>query len=131
LPTSDYYTAPLKAFFPNADIVPIPSPRSYFRDEVKDLDAVAYSVEVGSTWTLLYPEFAVVAPRGLRLKSPVGFALPLHGGRNLKLFVDTWLSLKSDTGFDQQLYDYWILGESAVAKGPRWSVIRDVLHWVE
>jgi hypothetical protein len=29
------------------------------------------------------------------------------------------------------LYDYWILGKNAVPKPPRWSVIRNVLHWVE
>jgi hypothetical protein len=29
------------------------------------------------------------------------------------------------------LYDYWILGKNAVPKQPRWSVIRNVLHWVK
>jgi hypothetical protein len=28
------------------------------------------------------------------------------------------------------LYDYWILGKNAVPTPPRWSVIRNVLHWV-
>ncbi len=29
------------------------------------------------------------------------------------------------------LYDYWILGKEVEAKEPRWSVIRNVLHWIE
>ena len=29
------------------------------------------------------------------------------------------------------LYDYWILGKNAVPKSPRWSVLRNVLHWVQ
>jgi hypothetical protein len=31
----------------------------------------------------------------------------------------------------QALYDYWILGKNAVPQPPRWSIIRNVLHWVE
>ena len=30
-----------------------------------------------------------------------------------------------------QLYDYWILGQSAVEREPRWSIMRNVLHWVD
>ena len=29
------------------------------------------------------------------------------------------------------LYDRWILGKDAEQKEPRWSVIRNVLHWVD
>ena len=31
----------------------------------------------------------------------------------------------------EQLYEYWILGRATEDTGPRWSVIRDVLGWVE
>jgi hypothetical protein len=34
-------------------------------------------------------------------------------------------------GTIQTAYDHWILGRTAEEKKPRWSVIRDVLHWVE
>jgi len=30
-----------------------------------------------------------------------------------------------------RLYDHWILGRSPEADSRRWSVIRDVLHWVD
>ena len=29
------------------------------------------------------------------------------------------------------LYDYWILGIGAEPVQPRWSVIRNVLHWID
>ena len=29
------------------------------------------------------------------------------------------------------LYGHWILGKYAVKREPRWSVIRNVLHWVD
>jgi hypothetical protein len=31
----------------------------------------------------------------------------------------------------QQLYAYWILGGGAEPKEPRWSVMRNVLGWVD
>ena len=29
------------------------------------------------------------------------------------------------------LFDYWIMGKNAGPSGQRWSIIRDVLHWVD
>jgi hypothetical protein len=31
----------------------------------------------------------------------------------------------------QEYYDHWILGKIVGAGEPRWSVIRDVLQWVD
>ena len=45
--------------------------------------------------------------------------------------VDTWIQLKQKDGTIAALYDYWILGRSAGGAAPRWSVLRDVLHWVD
>ncbi len=45
--------------------------------------------------------------------------------------MNSWLTIQSSTGHDDALYNYWILGKNAVPKQPRWSVIKDVLHWVD
>jgi hypothetical protein len=29
------------------------------------------------------------------------------------------------------IYDHWILGKTANQRQPRWSIIRNVLHWVD
>ena len=34
-------------------------------------------------------------------------------------------------GTVERLFDYWIHGQDAGRRGPRWSVLRDVLGWVE
>ena len=34
-------------------------------------------------------------------------------------------------GLIYQLYDKWILGKFDTQKAPRWSVIRNVLHWID
>ena len=46
-------------------------------------------------------------------------------------FISTWITLKQKDGTIDALYDYWILGKNAVSKPPRWSVLRNVLHWVK
>lgn len=45
--------------------------------------------------------------------------------------MNSWIELKKSDGTVQQLYDYWVLGREAEQLGPRWSVIRDVLGWVD
>jgi hypothetical protein len=46
-------------------------------------------------------------------------------------FVNSWIELKRRDRTLDRLYDHWILGESAEHAKPRWSVIRDVLGWVQ
>jgi hypothetical protein len=45
--------------------------------------------------------------------------------------VNTWVELKKRDGTIRRTYDHWILGKGAQRTGPRWCVIRDVLHWVD
>jgi Na+/H+-dicarboxylate symporter len=60
------------------------------------------------------------------------FFAPLpRGDRELADFINMWLDLKRRDRTIQSLYDYWILGKNAVPPRPRWSVMRNVLHWVE
>jgi len=46
-------------------------------------------------------------------------------------FINAWLGLKKTEGTLDQLYDKWILGKVGKQKEPRWSVIRNLLHWVD
>lgn len=41
------------------------------------------------------------------------------------------IDLKRRDGTLRGLYDYWVLAKDAAPKRPRWSVVRDVLHWRE
>jgi hypothetical protein len=42
---------------------------------------------------------------------------------------------KDSTGieekFIEELFDHWILGQGAEDEQPRWSIIRDVLGWID
>jgi hypothetical protein len=46
-------------------------------------------------------------------------------------FVNAWIEMKRRDGTLDTLYHHWILGEAATSTTPRWSVIRNVLHWVD
>ena len=46
-------------------------------------------------------------------------------------FVNTWIALKRKDGTLDAAYKHWILGQDAAPRQPRWSIVRDVLHWVE
>ena len=83
--------------------------------------------ERGSAWTLRYPGYSVVVPTPL-LKVPLALALP-RDEPDLGAFVITWLDLKRKDGTLDALYQYWILGRGAARTEPRWSIIRNVLHW--
>jgi len=49
----------------------------------------------------------------------------------LLAFIDAWIELKRRDETLRELYDYWILGLDAEPRGPRWSLLRDTLHWIE
>ena len=91
--------------------------------------AFVISTEAGSAWTIIYPSYSVVVPEP-HIKAHAGLAMPL-GDSDFADVVDDWPELKKTSGFISKLYDKWILGKSEVQKKPRWSIIRDVLHWVD
>lgn len=126
---SSYYQDWAKQHFPNAEITKVSDIRQFLKGKHEKVDAVLFSTEVGSAWSMLYPEFSAIIPKGLKLKAPVGLVLPKSQNDYVQ-FINTWLELKKDNGFQQGVYNYWILGENPKAKKPRWSVMRDVLGWI-
>ena len=76
------------------------------------------------------PDFAVVVPKPNFPKVPAAYMLPA-GESEWRQVVNAWIGLKRTDRTTDRLYDYWILGREAEAHEPRWSVIRDVLHWVD
>jgi Na+/H+-dicarboxylate symporter/ABC-type amino acid transport substrate-binding protein len=125
-----YYVNMIDRYLPDAEVIVIDTPRDFFKDGGQRYDALLFSAEAGSAWTLVYPQFSVVVPDGRRIKAPVAFGLAPDTPR-LERYVNTWVSLKRQEGTVEVLFDHWILGKGAEGKTPRWSVIRDVLGWVD
>ena len=64
------------------------------------------------------------------MKVPLAFLVPPDAPR-LTSFLNTWLALNKEHGLVKLAHDHWILGTGLVEDKPRWSIMRDVLHWVE
>ncbi|MCU4177193.1 cation:dicarboxylate symporter family transporter [Carboxylicivirga sp. N1Y90] len=125
-----YFANKLKHYLPKADIISLNSPREYFKDKHLTLDALLLSAEAGSAWTVIYPQFHVSIPRPDVIKVPCAYPLPMND-ESWKLFIDTWIELKQKEGTTDALFKYWIEGEGADIKEPRWCIARDVLQWIE
>lgn len=127
---SEYYRQRIEHGLPNARTVVVDGIEPFLEGKLPDVDALAYTAEAGSPWTFLYPQYAVVLPEGMRIKVPTGFLIPVGSDRFYD-FMNTWLELKVKNGQVADAYDRWILGKGFQDQEPRWSVIKDVLHWVE
>ncbi len=125
---SQYYQRIAKDYFPNAQLTEITDVRLFLKGKYQEVDAMLFSAEVGAAWSMLYPEFAAIVPKELTLKAPVGLVLPKDQPAYVE-FMNTWLKLKRDNGFQNKVYNYWILGKDPKAKKPRWSVMTDVIGW--
>ena len=130
VPNVPYYVSFLRRYLSKASIVPINSPREFFKAEEGTFDALVFSAEAGSAWTLIYPQYSVSVPHPEPLKIPMIYLTPLQEPE-MAQFVSAWVELKKKDGTIDLFFKRWILGEKASQQEPRWSIIRDVLHWVE
>ena len=132
---ADYTHIPLYSnlvykYFPQATIEPLNTISDFFTNETEGIDAILATAQRGAAYTLLYPHFTVVSPRPELIKLPLAYPIS-YQNIDFSRYINTWISLKKMDGTIDSLYDYWILGKNAAPVKPRWSVIRDVLHWVD
>lgn len=102
--------------------------QEFFAQEDESIDALLVEAEIGTAWTLLHPTYAVVIPASARLNIPLGFAVP-KGQHDFAALLGRWLGTKKATGEIEMSYNYWILGQGAEERTPRWSIMKDVLGW--
>ena len=131
VPDVPYYINKLREMLPRAVIqVHADGIESLFDQVVTRPDAIALPAERGSAWTLMYPEYSVVVPGPDPIRVPLAYPI---GKRDqpLATFINTWIALKRKDGTIDAAYKRWILGQDAAPPQPRWSIVRNVLHWVE
>ncbi len=125
-----YYQRLLHTLLPEAELLLIDSYSSFFEHYSTRADALVTLAEKGAAWSLIYPDYTVATPFGDRIKFPIAFPVPLDE-ESLADLLKNWITLKQQDGTITELYDYWILGQLPEKHAPRWSVIRNVLHWVD
>lgn len=128
VPNVPHYVDQLRLSVPGAEIVPFADVEQMFESSHAPLDALLLTAERGSAWTLLHPEFTIVVPTPGRVQVPLAYPV---ADLEMARFVDAWIDLLRKDGTIQEVYDYWILGRTAQQRTPRWSIIRNVLHWVD
>jgi ABC-type amino acid transport substrate-binding protein len=131
IPDLPYYVDRIKAQAPALKLQVVDTIKQ-IEDGLKQgtLEAVALPAERGSVLTLLYPKYTVVVPEPGVVKIPLAYPVA-HRDHDWAYFVNTWIELKRRDGTIDALYGHWILGKQAGARQPRWSIMRDVLHWID
>jgi len=125
-----YYNNLVRAALPKVELILIRSPADFFKAPEGQFDAMLASAEAGSAWTLIFPQFSVVVPKPNIVRGPLAIGTPKNAPE-LHEYVSTWVALKKENGTTRILYDHWILGQGAKSTRPRWSIIRDVLGWID
>ncbi|MGB0837406.1 MAG: cation:dicarboxylate symporter family transporter [Flavobacteriaceae bacterium] len=127
--TKTYFENKIKRAFPNVELLRVDSPRPYFKGSTPQVDALLISAEMGSAWTVIYPDYHIAVYQPELIKIPTSY--PMVKDNSWELFVNTWLEMKEDDGTIEHLFHHWIEGKGAEIVEPRWSVIKDVLGWVD
>jgi ABC-type amino acid transport substrate-binding protein len=118
-----------RQLLPHATIIPIDSKEEFFVEG--KADALMIPAEEGYTLTLLYPFFdvAIIEPYDSYLMM-YGYPVARNSSESYLLMLNYWIRMEKDYGMLDKKYDYWVLGKIPEMAEPRWSVVRNVLHWV-
>lgn len=120
----------LRAFYSNFPLATLKEGNWEIELEAGHADAWISSHIISLVWCLNHPDFTVQEYGGRLGKCYFAYPVQLDALTFLR-FLNNWIELKRLDGFYQKQYDYWIVGKSPKKIGQkRWSVLRDVLHWV-
>lgn len=115
--------------FPKAKIIKIDSVWDFFEED--KADTLFTTAEEGHVMTLIYPfyDVAIFEPNNA-YKVIYAYPVAKNSSESFVLLLNYWINMEKDYGELDNKYNYWILGKTLKEKEPRWSVIRNVLHWV-
>jgi ABC-type amino acid transport substrate-binding protein len=130
LVSSHYFRPKIQRLLPNAKIVFLEAAEEFFDGGSQGADALLLTAEEGAAYAYRYPQYAVVRAQNGGMQTPAAYAVP-KGDTEMMEFVGNWIDLKKKEGTIDLLYDYWMLGGVSKRYEPRWSIIRDVLGWVD
>lgn len=117
--------------FPNAKIVILPTisgedTARAFQQNI--IDAALWSQAQTQVWVLGHPGYASIVPKGLAAPFLIAYMVQQSSPQFLN-FLNYWLELKKNDGFQQLMYNHWILIRPLDDDQPRWSILGNILHW--
>jgi Na+/H+-dicarboxylate symporter/ABC-type amino acid transport substrate-binding protein len=121
----------LKKHFPQAQLVELASIQDFF-SQANVADALLTTDKIGKAWALLDPKFGVATPHPVMFHYDLAYPVAITKGDHAFLdYLNQWLHLQKTSGVAQAQFSYWVLGQTPLRRTPRWSIIRNVLHWVK
>jgi proton glutamate symport protein len=119
-----------RELFPAKEIVLLDTYGAFIN--LKSNNALLWEEQEAISWVTRHPHFYIIFPKPALGVDVLGYATRANTDRFL-WFLDQWLHLKENEGFSEAQRDLWILGktQTAAPQEPRWSILRDVLHWTK
>lgn len=127
-----YTIASFTNLFPNIEFYPIRTDQDITDAFAQNkIDAMLLQEISGMLYSLGHPGLAVVnTPPGIAYPYLVAYMIPKNS-EQLRVFLDYWLDLQKNNGFSDTMYNRWILGRPPSFDLPRWSILRNILHYGE
>lgn len=119
----------LPKLFPEHSHVLLDSYNSFTKNNQADI--LIWNEFEAIAWILKHRSFRILYPQPAFGQDTLCYILK-QGDTDFLEFVNNWLILKKDEGFFDHQYNLWIQGktDSIESKERRWSVVRNVLKWL-
>lgn len=120
-----------KDLFPEKEVLYLEN-YDQFQSFEDPLVALLWEEQEAIAWTLRHRYYRVVVPQPKMGYDTLGYAIRQDSSRFLH-YLNQWLELKKTEGFTNKQTELWIKGKTKIAAPveKRWSIIRNVLHWVD
>lgn len=94
--------------------------------------ALLWEEQEAIAWSLCHRDYRILFPSPPIGRDTLSYAIRNNSPHFLH-YLNQWLDLKKTQGYTNRQYELWIKGKTEIAAPhePRWSIIRNVLHWVD
>lgn len=118
IPEKFFYEKAIADNFTNGKAWKISTPRLFFKEEYKHIDAMLFGAPTASAWTLLNPTYTVVTPKPLI--PALTMAFPINkDDLSFELFMRNWIKMKQKDKTIKKLFSYWIEGKKPSGFTPK------------
>ncbi|MEM8587289.1 MAG: cation:dicarboxylase symporter family transporter [Pseudomonadota bacterium] len=114
--------------FPNADILVVETYADILGNQ--QVSGALWTLPQARAWAEIHEGYSAVVPDNIGTPLPIAYLMPPNSPELLN-FVNYWLSLRESEGYREQLRSYWLEGRPRPDTSPRWSVLHNVLGWID
>ncbi len=122
------YGLAAKRLFPLAQVTTLITEQSKVFSE--NIDAVLWDEAGARAWCMDHSEYVYIDYDGGLGHFFLAYSVP-KGAFEWLSFLNSWLDLKKESKFTDIQENYWINGIPPPSNVPQWSIIRNVLQWVD